>query len=46
VLTSTDKGFEYYDTTLNKQIIWNGTEWTNLDGTSLDTPINEWTTIE
>lgn len=45
-LTISDKGFEYYDTTLNKQIIWNGTEWTNIDGTSLDTPINEWTTIE
>ena len=45
-LTTADEGFEYYDTTLNKQIIWNGAEWTNIDGTSLDTPINEWTTIE
>lgn len=45
-LSSSDYGFEYFDTTLNKQIIWNGTEWTNLDGTSLDNPVNEWTTIE
>lgn len=30
-----DAGFEYYDTTLKKKIIWNGTEWTNMDGTTL-----------
>ena len=34
-LTSTDDGFEYYDTTLKKYIVWNGTEWTNMDGTTL-----------
>lgn len=33
---------EYYDTTLNKQIVYNGTEWVNVDGTSLE----KWTTIE
>lgn len=41
-----DEGFEYYDTTLNKKILWNGSEWVNMDGISLDTPTNEWTTIE
>lgn len=34
-LQSTDEGFEYYDTSLKKKILWNGTDWTNLDGTSL-----------
>ena len=34
-LDTTDDGFEYYDTTLKKKILWNGTEWTNLDGTAL-----------
>lgn len=34
-LVSTDEGFEYYDTSLKKKILWNGTEWTNMDGTSL-----------
>ena len=29
-------GFEYYDTTLGKKILWNGTEWVNLDGTALE----------
>lgn len=29
-------GFQYYDTTLKKYIVWNGTEWTNLDGTALE----------
>lgn len=33
--TLVDVGFEYYDTTLKKKIIWNGTEWTNMDGTAL-----------
>lgn len=28
-------GFKYYDTTLNKYIMSNGTTWTNLDGTAL-----------
>ena len=34
-LTSSDDGFEYYDTTLKKKILWNGTAWVNLDGTEL-----------
>lgn len=34
-LNANDDGFEYYDTTLKKKIIWNGTEWTNIDGTTL-----------
>ena len=28
-------GFKYYDTTLNKYIMWNGTVWRNLDGSAL-----------
>lgn len=31
----TDIGTKYYDTTLKKYIVWNGTEWTNMDGSSL-----------
>ena len=31
------EGYEYYDTTLKKKILWNGTNWVNVDGTSLDT---------
>lgn len=34
-LSNTDEGFEYYDTTLKKKILWNGTTWVNLDGTEL-----------
>ena len=34
-LTSTDAGFNYWDTTLGKMIAWNGTTWVNLDGTAL-----------
>ena len=34
-LNTNDEGFEYYDTSLKKKILWNGTEWTNMDGTSL-----------
>ena len=29
------EGFEYYDSTLKKKILWNGTNWVNLDGSSL-----------
>ena len=39
-------GYQFYDTTLKKYIVWNGTEWTNMDGTDLDTPTDEWITIE
>ena len=35
ILTSTNEGFEYYDSTLKKKILWNGSDWVNLDGTSL-----------
>lgn len=35
ILASINEGFEYYDTTLKKMILWNGTAWTNLDGTAL-----------
>ena len=28
-------GLQYYDTTLGKLILWNGTTWTNVDGTAL-----------
>lgn len=34
-IDETQSGFQYYDTTLKKYIVWNGTEWTNMDGTSL-----------
>lgn len=34
-LTSSDAGFQYYDSTLKKSILWNGTSWVNMDGTSL-----------
>lgn len=27
--------YQFYDTTIKKLIIWNGSEWTNLDGTAL-----------
>lgn len=36
-LSNTDEGFEYYDTTLKKKILWNGTVWVNVDGTALIT---------
>lgn len=32
------EGYEYYDTTLKKKILWNGTAWVNMDGTELATP--------
>lgn len=34
-LSSSDAGFQYYDITLSKYIIWNGTAWVNIDGTAL-----------
>lgn len=34
-LISTDEGFEYYDTTLKKKVLWNGTAWVNMDDSSL-----------
>ena len=35
ILNNSHTGFQYYDTTLKKYIVWNGTEWTNMDGSSL-----------
>lgn len=35
VLSATDAGFVYFDTTLNKAIIWKGAAWVNMDGTAL-----------
>lgn len=34
-LLNSDEGFEYYDTTLKKKILWNGNAWVNIDGTEL-----------
>lgn len=34
-LTADDEGYEYYDTTLKKKVLWNGTSWVNVDGTQL-----------
>ena len=34
-LVSKNEGFEYYDTTLKKKILWNGTDWVNMDGSQL-----------
>lgn len=34
-LTNLDEGFEYYDSTLKKKILWNGSIWANIDGTEL-----------
>lgn len=28
-------GYNYFDTTLGKSIVWNGTAWVNMDGTAL-----------
>lgn len=35
-LDDNNAGFDYYDINLKKKILWNGTDWVNLDGTSLD----------
>lgn len=34
-LDSTYEGFEYYDSTLKKKVLWNGIAWVNMDGSSL-----------
>lgn len=34
-LSKDEEGFEFYDTTHKKKILWNGTSWVNLDGTVL-----------
>ena len=33
--TTANKGDQYFDTTLGKMIVYNGTTWVNVDGTSL-----------
>lgn len=33
--TTANKGDEYYDTTLNKMLVFNGTNWINVNGTAL-----------
>lgn len=35
-LDSKDEGFEFYDTSLKKKILWNGTAWVNINGTTLE----------
>lgn len=35
ILNATNTGYMYYDVTLKKYIVWNGIEWTNMDGSSL-----------
>ena len=35
ILLNNNEGFEYYDSTLKKKILWNGIKWTNMDGTAL-----------
>lgn len=35
-LKSNDAGYQYYDTSLKKFVVWNGTAWTNMDGTILE----------
>lgn len=35
LLTALDDGYLYYDRDIMKIILWNGTAWTNLDGTTL-----------
>ena len=34
-LGTANEGFEYYDSTLKKKILWNGTTWVNMDGSTL-----------
>lgn len=35
LLGNNDLGVEYYDTTIKKKIVWDGTKWVNIDGTDL-----------
>lgn len=35
-LNEDHEGFEYYDSSLKKKILWIGTEWRNLNGTALE----------
>lgn len=34
-LEESHAGFEYYDTSSGRKILWNGTKWVNMDGTDL-----------
>ena len=50
ILTNTDIGFEYFDTSINKPIWWNGTTWVECStegGTDLDgAEVTDITTVE
>lgn len=35
ILDSEDVGIQYYDTTLKKVIVWDGTKWINVNGSTL-----------
>ena len=35
-MDATQAGYQFYDTTLKKYIVWNGTTWTNMDGSTLN----------
>lgn len=39
-------GVTFYQKDRKRLVLSNGTTWVNMDGTNLDTHINEWTTIE
>lgn len=44
ILKNINAGFEYFDTTLNKPVWWNGTEWIDSEGNDVDsTPITSGT---
>lgn len=34
-LTSNDVGYQYYDTTIDCVIVWDGIKWTNVDGSDI-----------
>lgn len=34
-ISDADKGFQYYDTDINKPIWWNGFSWTDASGTTV-----------
>ena len=36
IINSVYEGFEYYDSTLKKKIIWDGVKWTDFDNNSVD----------
>jgi len=40
-LSSTDAGFIYYDTTISKNICWNGTYWTDMMGETIGIQVSD-----